>query len=140
MLSNRIVASYFSIINQTSYPTVLDGGNEIILANWLNDKHIICTINNDIPIEIPSHLYVLVNRIVLCNCRIEAENNLLESLAACHNDNTKLVMHFTISIAFTSYINELNLTEELEAPIPINKTISEHTLALFLNQSIFDDT
>ena len=47
--------------------TVLDGGNQIILANWLNDKHIICTINNDIPIEMPSHPYVLVNRSVLCN-------------------------------------------------------------------------
>ena len=23
-------------------PTVLDGGNEIILANWPDDKHIIC--------------------------------------------------------------------------------------------------
>ena len=30
--------------------TVLDGGNEIILANWPNDKCIICTINNYIPI------------------------------------------------------------------------------------------
>ena len=38
--------------------TVLDGGNEIILANWPNDKHIICTINNDILIEIPSHPYI----------------------------------------------------------------------------------
>ena len=44
--------------------TVLDGGNEIILANWPNDKHIICTINNDIPIKIPSHPYILVNRSV----------------------------------------------------------------------------
>ena len=35
-------------------PSVLDRGNEIILANWPNDKHNICTINNDIPIEIPS--------------------------------------------------------------------------------------
>ena len=32
-------------------PTVLDGGNEIILANWPDDKHIMCTINNDIPIN-----------------------------------------------------------------------------------------
>ena len=32
--------------------TVLDGGNKIILANWPNDKHIICTINNHIPIQI----------------------------------------------------------------------------------------
>ena len=45
--------------------TILDGGNEIILANWSNDKHIICTINNDIPIKIPSHPYVLVNMSVL---------------------------------------------------------------------------
>ena len=30
-------------------PAVLDGGNEIILANWPADKHIICSINNDIP-------------------------------------------------------------------------------------------
>ena len=56
-------------------PMALDGENEIILTNCPNDKHIICNINNDIPIKIPSHLYVLVNRIVLCNCGIEAENN-----------------------------------------------------------------
>ena len=122
-------------------PTVLDGGNEIILVNWLNNKHIICTINNDIPTEIPSHPYVLVNRSVLCNCGIEAENSfLLESLAACHDDNTKLVMYFTINIAFTNYINEFNLREEQEAPILTNKTISEYTLPVFLNKSTFDDT
>ena len=104
-------------------------------------KHIICTINNDIPIEIPSHPYVLVNRSVLCNCGIEAENNfLLESLAACHDGNTKLVLNFTINIAFTSYVNEFNLTEELEAPILTNKTILEYTLPVFLNKNTFDNT
>ena len=61
-------------------PTVLYGGNEIILANWPNDKHIICSINNAIPVRILSHLYVLVNRGVLCNCSIEVEKNLLLSL------------------------------------------------------------
>ena len=65
-------------------PTVLDSGNQIILVNWPNDKDIICNINNDIPIKIPSHLYVLVNRSALCLCGIEVENHfLLESLAAC---------------------------------------------------------
>ena len=53
--------------------TVLKGGNEIILANWSDDKYIICTINNDIPIKIPSHPYILVNRSVLCNYGIEVE-------------------------------------------------------------------
>ena len=56
-------------------PTVLDGGNEIILANLPNNKHIICNVNNDIPIMIPSHPYVVVNRSVLCNCGIEVENH-----------------------------------------------------------------
>ena len=83
--------------------TVLDSGNEIILAKWPTDKHIICSINNDILIEIPSHPYVLVNRSVLCNCRIEAENNyLLKSLAACHYSNSKLIVYFTINNAFTN--------------------------------------
>ena len=35
-------------------PAVLDDRNRIILANWPAEKHIICSINNDIPIEIPS--------------------------------------------------------------------------------------
>ena len=111
-------------------PTVLDRCNEIILANWLNDKHVICTINNDIPIEIPSHPYVLVNRHVLCNCGIEAENSfLLESLAACHNVNTNLVMYFMVNTAFANY------TEELKFPILTNKTTKEFTLPAFLNNS-----
>ena len=49
-------------------------------------------------------------------------------------------MYFTINIAFTNYINEFNLTEELEAPILTNKTILEYTLPVFLNKSTFDNT
>ena len=122
-------------------PTVFDGGNEIILANWPNNKHIICTINNDIPIEIPSHPYVLVNRSVLCNCGIEAENNfLLESLATWHDANTNLIMYFTATNALTNYIDQFNLMEELEFPVFTNKTTSEFALPVFLNKSKFDDS
>ena len=81
-------------------PTVLYGGNEIILANWPNDKHIICNITLYVPVRIPSHQYVLVNRSVWCNCGIETENHyLLESLAACDNANSKLTMYFTVNTA-----------------------------------------
>ena len=57
--------------------TVLDGGNEIILANWPDDKHINCNVNNDIPDKILSHPYVLVNGSMLCNFGIVVENNFL---------------------------------------------------------------
>ena len=96
-------------------PTVLDGGDEIILANWPNDKHFICNINNDIPVKIPSHPYVLVNGSILCNCRIETDyHHLLESIASCDKKITKLIMYFTINLAFTNYLDMLpNLTESL---------------------------
>ena len=97
---------YFNNTDVT--PTILDGGDEIVLANWPNDKHIICNVNNDIPVKIPSHPYILVNRKVLCNCRIEVDNHyLLESLAACDNKAHNLVMYFTINMAFTNYLNML---------------------------------
>ena len=87
-------------------PTVLDDGTEIILANWPNDKHIFCSINNDIPVRIPNHSYVPVNRSVLCNCGIEVKNNfLLESLAACHDSNSKLVMYFMVNTYFVNYLD-----------------------------------
>ena len=45
-----------------------------------------------------------------------------------------------MNIGFTNYIDQFNLTKELEAPILTNKTTSEHTLQIFLNKSKFDDT
>ena len=56
-------------------PAILDGGHQIILANWPSYKRIICTHNNNIPIDKLSHPYVLLDRSILCNCDIEAEIN-----------------------------------------------------------------
>ena len=121
-------------------PTVLDGGNEIILANWPNNKHIICNINNDIPVRIPRHPYVLANRSVLCNHGIKADNHyLLESLAACDNANSKLTMYLTVNTAFVNYLDMfLNLMESLEFPIIKNRTTFEQMLPISLNISKFD--
>ena len=111
-------------------PTALDGGNEIILANWPNNKHIICNIYNDIPVKIPIFPYVLVKRSVLCNCKIEVENYfLLESLAACPNAESKLVMSFTVNTAFVNYLD--NLTKSLPVQLLMNWTTYEQTPAHF---------
>ena len=112
----------------------------MLLLQWPNDKHIICNINNDILIKIPSHPYVLVNRSVLCNCGIEADNHhLLESIAACDSKIIKLIMYFTIILGFANYLDMLpNLTDSL----PINKDRTRHEEPLPLNLSIpnFDNS
>ena len=75
------------------------------------------------------------------NVVLRQENNsLLESLAACHDTNTKLIMYFAVNTAFTNYIDQFNFMEELEMPILTNKSTSEFTLPVFLNKSTFDDT
>ena len=112
-------------------PTVLDGRNGIILANWPDNKHIVCNFNNDIQVKIPSFLYVLVNRSVLSNCGIEVENNfLLEPLVACHNAESKLVMYFMVNTAFVNYL--YNLTETLQFPILPNWNTYKQTLPISL--------
>ena len=119
---------------------MLDGGDEIILANWPNDKHIICNTNNDIPVKIPSHPYVLVNRSVLFTCGIEVDYHyLLESLAACDNKISKLTMYFTINTTFTNYLEMFpNLTDSLQIPLINNRTMYKQTLIITLNISKFD--
>ena len=101
-------------------PSMLDGGQNIILANWPSHKRLICTYNNNIPVNIPSHPFVLLDRNILCNCDIEAENNfLLESLATCgENSIQKLGMFFTVNIAFLDHLEDL--PEVLDTPIDRN--------------------
>ena len=118
-------------------PAVLDGGNNIILTNWPNNKDNECNINNGISVKMSRFPHVLINRSVLCNCEIEAENNFFsESLAAYHGTQSKLVMYFTVNTAFINYLD--NLTNTLKVPILLNQTTYEVTLPISLQYFDFD--
>ena len=116
----------------------MDGGDDIVLANWPNDEHIIYNTNNDIPVKIPSHPYVYVNRSVLSNCSLEADNHyLLESVAECDNRNSKLVMCFTINMVFANYLDMFpNVTQSF--PLITDKTTHEQPLPVHLSIPDFD--
>ena len=121
-------------------PSILDGGYKIVLANCPSFKRIVCSTHNDIPIEIPSHLYVLLNRMELCNCIIEAENNfVLESIAACdpERDDVDLEMYFVANTAFLNYFDELIST--LDIPIFHSITRQEYILPISLESDDFDE-
>ena len=109
-------------------PAILDGGNEIILNNWPANKHIECNINNDISVRI----HVLLNKCVLCNCKIEVENHFLsEILAACQDTQSKLIMYFIVNTAFINYFD--NSTDSLRSPMFLNQTIYEQTYQFLYN-------
>ena len=120
---------YFN--NTDVKPSVLDGGHEIVLANWQNTKHVICNDNHNMPIKIPSHPYVLLKRTVLCNCGVEAEDNFLyESIAACPGKQSALTMYYTVNTAFKHYFD--SLIDDLETHISQNWTMQEQFLPISL--------
>ena len=120
-------------------PAVLNGRQQIILANWPSYKKIMCVHNNNIPINIPSHQYVLLNRSILCNCDLEAESNfLLETLATCKNPNNEadLTMYFTVNLAFVNYLE--GAVENLHSKVSTNWTTQEQVLPLPIENFDFD--
>ena len=80
-----------------------------------------------------------MNRTILCNCIIEAENNfLLESIAACDPDDTDvdLEMYFVANTAFLNYFE--GLIDTLEVPFLHNVTTQEHILPISFESDDFD--
>ena len=96
----------------------------------------LCTTHNNIPIEIPSHPYVLLNRSILCNCIVEVENNfLLDSIAVCdlNADDTDLTMYFVANTAFLNYFE--GMIDQLQIPNLHDVTMQEHILPVYLDSN-----
>ena len=99
----------------------------------------VCTVKKDIPVNISSYPYVLLNGSILCNCDIEAKNSfLLESLAACHNSSSNLLMYFSVNRVFVTYFD--TLMDSLGAPILQNWMTHEQILPISLQLLQFNSS
>ena len=110
-LSKEVINEYCSFkyfYNTTVMPSVLDGGPQILLANILTPKRLVCTYAMDIAHPVPSHGYVLVNRSILCNCHMESGlTYLLKSIAFCETASADYTMSFALNLAFLHMIQDL---------------------------------
>ena len=81
-----------------------------------------------------------VNRRILCNCGIEANNHhLLELIVSCKKRITKLTMYFTINLAFTNYLDMFpNSTDSLT--LIRDKSSYEQPLPFHLNVPCYDNS
>ena len=86
--------------NQTVTPSVLDGGEMIILANMKEDKKLICSDTHGLAVPIHTGEYIMVNRSILCNCKLEADlSYLLKQMGTCQDDTVHEV-YVTINLPF----------------------------------------
>ena len=110
-ISKEVINDYCTFkyfYNTTVIPSILDGGPQILLANLLTPKRLVCTYASDMARPVPSHDYVLVSRSMLCNCHMESGlTYLLKSIAFCEDASTEYTMSFALNLAFLHMIQEL---------------------------------
>ena len=89
--------------NATVPSVILDGGRDVLLANFHEPRSLKCTsINGGLAKPSPEHTYGVVNSEFLCECQLDLEHaSVLRQLNSCNkNRSSKLVMQFHINIAF----------------------------------------
>ena len=147
-LSKEVINDYCTFkyfYNTTVMPSVLDGGPQILLANLLTPKRLICTYASDMARPVPSHDYVLVSRSMLCNCHMESGlTYLLKSIAFCEDASTEYTMSFALNLAFLHMIQELwpgnfsmlpSTITSKELSFPLGLTSNSDFLSKNLNSS-----
>ena len=111
--------------NTTVIPAVLDGGSQIVLANMLPEKRLICTYDQGLAKPLPTSPYVLVDRKILCHCHIQSGlTYVLKNVGSC-NSTLQPRISYTVNLAFlTFFSNFLNQSFEFSAkPLSIEQTL-----------------
>ena len=96
--------------NKTVIPSVLDGGDKIVLANMKESKRLNCynSQNVDLPSNIPHSPYAVVSRSFLCDCHLTTEMvTLLSSPSACEGEKSRnKTLTFTLNPAFLQVLSQ----------------------------------
>ena len=89
--------------NMTVPPVILDGGRDVLLANFHGPRSLKCSsVNGGLAKPAPENTYAVVNREFLCDCQLDLEHaSVLRQLSSCSkSSSSKMHMKFTINLAF----------------------------------------
>ena len=76
--------------NETVPPVILDGGKDILLANFQGPRSLKCTsVNGGLAKPAPEHTYAVVDREFLCDCQLDLEHaSVLRQLSSCNRERS----------------------------------------------------
>ena len=108
--------------NATVPPVILDGGKEVLLANFYGQRSLKCASQNGgLAKPIPAHTYAIVQREFLCNCQLDLKHaSVLHKLNACSGSKPQnLVMKFVVNLAFWETLNKCHppLAEKVQPTV-----------------------
>ena len=90
-------------------PTILDGGKELLLANFHGPHSLKCdTKDGGLAKPTPEHTYAVVNREFLCDCQLDLEYaSILKQISACgEKTHYDLTLKFTVNLAFWQILRQ----------------------------------
>ena len=115
--------------NITVIPSILDGGSEIVLANMLSSKRLICAYEQGLAKPLPTSSYALVSRDILCHCHLQAGlTYVLKSITTCNMSSTP-IFYYTVNLAFMDYFYSFWNNDSL-SHIPLKPTLEETVLPI----------
>ena len=89
--------------NITVPPVILDGGRDVLLANFHGPRSLKCSsVNGGLAKPAPENTYAVVNREFLCDCQLDLEHasGLIQLSSCSKSSSSKMHMKFTINLAF----------------------------------------
>ena len=93
-------------------PTILEGGKELLLANFHSPRSLKCdTKDGGLAKPAPKHTYVVVNREFLCDCQLDLEYpSILKQISACGDKaHYDLTLRFMVNLAFWQILRQYKL-------------------------------
>ena len=116
LISNHCDFKFY--LNKSVLPSVLDGGSQIILANFEAEKGLQC--NSKITNKLPKGSYFLTDRSITYSFTLESQlAYVLPDVGACGPSVTNLSFTYTPNLAFQTLIAEfMNISTEK----PLHKT------------------
>ena len=124
------------MFNATVPPVILNGGKEVLLANFHGQRSLKCASQNGgLAKLIPAYTYVMVQREFLSDCQLDLKHaSILCRLNACSGSKTQnLVMKFVVNLAFWEMLKKQH--SQLAKKVQPTVNFVEQTF----NVRLFDD-
>ena len=108
--------------NKTVTPAILDGGDQIVLANLPGEKYLQCRRDTgSIPLPSEHASYMVIDKGTLCECDLEVELlTLRNTLSSCNGSETRTTVKYILNEAFRLYEPEMLSAELLSGEYKIH--------------------
>ena len=128
LIQDVCTINYF--YNITVMPSVLDGGDSLVLANFKQKKNLVCLYDQELAKPLPQHEYSLVKRNILCYCHIQIGYTTVPQTISDCNATAFPNFYSTVNLGF--WTDLMTLFNDSNFKVPLSLTSKDYVLPVSL--------